>query len=325
MKRLLTPAVVLFFLSPAIGELLSSSSPPAEFFNPFILLLQAALYGSGALLVRELARRWNKGWPTILLLGAAYGIVEEGLAVKSFFDPNWVDLGPAGDYSRWLGVNWVWSAGLTFYHAVISIGIPILLVTVLFPAERDRAWLSPRGTGWIATLFVAVTVFINVALTPYRPTLLAHLVSLAAVLGLAAWARRMPWPWPAVDRPALRSTWRLGLTGFGATFGLFFLLWFLTALKIPPVVWIVLALGYAVFLWLRVGRLSTAPGWGPRHSLALASGALSFFILLSPLTELDPNRIDNTTGMTLVGLATAGFLVWAARRVRSREAAATPA
>ena len=75
MKRLLTPAVVLFFLSPAIGELLSTSSPPAEFFNPFTLLLQASLYGSGALLVRELAHRWGKGWPSVLLLGAAYGVV----------------------------------------------------------------------------------------------------------------------------------------------------------------------------------------------------------------------------------------------------------
>jgi hypothetical protein len=321
MKRFLTPATILFFLSPAIGELLSSSSPPAEFFNPFILLLQAALYGSGALLVRELAHRWGKGWSTVILLGAAYGIVEEGLAVKSFFDPSWVDLGPGGDYSRWLGVNWVWSVGLTFYHAVISIGIPILLVTVLFPAERDRPWLSRRGLRWIAVLFVAVTVFINLALTPYRPSLLAHLVCLGAILALGVWARRTPWPRPAVESAPLRSPWRLGLTGLGATFGLFFLLWFLTALKIPPVVWMALALAYAAFLWSRLGRLSTASGWGQRHSLALASGALSFFILLSPLTELDPNRIDNTTGMTLVGLAAAAFLVWASRRVRRQPAA----
>ncbi len=54
MKRLWNPALVLFFLSPAIGELLSGSSPPAEFFSPFLPVL-AVLYGGGAILSRELA------------------------------------------------------------------------------------------------------------------------------------------------------------------------------------------------------------------------------------------------------------------------------
>jgi probable HAF family extracellular repeat protein len=60
------------------------------------LLVLTALYGSGSILIRELSLRWRKGWPSILALGAAYGIVEEGLMVKSFFDPNWVDLGTLG-------------------------------------------------------------------------------------------------------------------------------------------------------------------------------------------------------------------------------------
>ena len=80
------PAPVLFCLAPMTAELLTGSAPPAEFFNPFLLLVLTALYGSGAILVRELALRWHKGWPSILVLGAAYGIVEEGLMVKSFFD-----------------------------------------------------------------------------------------------------------------------------------------------------------------------------------------------------------------------------------------------
>ncbi len=57
MRKLRSPAIVLFFLSPAIGELLSGSSPPKEFFNPVTLLLLALLYGSGAILCRELTLR----------------------------------------------------------------------------------------------------------------------------------------------------------------------------------------------------------------------------------------------------------------------------
>ena len=37
------PALVLFFLAPAIGELLSGSAPPAEFFNTFTLFLSCWL------------------------------------------------------------------------------------------------------------------------------------------------------------------------------------------------------------------------------------------------------------------------------------------
>ena len=93
-----SPGFVLFFLAPMVGELLSGSSPPVEFFNPFGLALLSLLYGGGAIIARELMRRWGKGWGALLLLGAAYGIVEEGLMVKSFFDPNWVDLGALGHY-----------------------------------------------------------------------------------------------------------------------------------------------------------------------------------------------------------------------------------
>jgi hypothetical protein len=115
-SRRFVPVLLLFFLSPIVGELISGSSPPVEFFQPLSLLMLSALYGSGAVLVREFTVRWRKGWPTIFILGLAYGILEEGLMVKSFFDPSWMDLGLLGTYGRWAGVNWVWSLDLTIYH-----------------------------------------------------------------------------------------------------------------------------------------------------------------------------------------------------------------
>ncbi|NTV37264.1 MAG: hypothetical protein HGA53_09950, partial [Anaerolineaceae bacterium] len=123
-KRFPGPAVVLFFLAPAIGELLSSSSPPAEFFNLFNIVLLGLLYGGGAILIRELVFRYKKGWVSMLLFGAAYGIIEEGWMVKSFFDPGWVDIGMLGSYGRAWGVNWVWTVELIIFHTVFSICIP---------------------------------------------------------------------------------------------------------------------------------------------------------------------------------------------------------
>ena len=123
MKNNFWPALILFFLSPAIAELLSGSAPPLEFFDPFAFFAMVAMYGSGAILIRELRVRWNKGWPTVLALGAAYGIIEEGLGCKSLFNPQWGDLGPLGVYGRWAGVNWVWSLEMMIYHSIISIAI----------------------------------------------------------------------------------------------------------------------------------------------------------------------------------------------------------
>ena len=78
-RQLLSPGLALFFLSPLIGELLSGSAPPAEFFNPVGFIMLAVLYGGGAILAREMTHRWDKSWPTLLVLGAAYGVAEEGL------------------------------------------------------------------------------------------------------------------------------------------------------------------------------------------------------------------------------------------------------
>src|SRR5207249_9937171 len=79
------PLWALVLLSPVIAEMLSGSTPPIEWLNPVAALFLIWLYGSGVLVMRETAVRWKTGWPSILLLGAADGIIEEGLAVKSSF------------------------------------------------------------------------------------------------------------------------------------------------------------------------------------------------------------------------------------------------
>jgi hypothetical protein len=48
------PWLALLLVSPAIGEVLSGSSPPRELLNPVALFFLIGLYGSGALLAREI-------------------------------------------------------------------------------------------------------------------------------------------------------------------------------------------------------------------------------------------------------------------------------
>ncbi len=158
-KRTFLPALTLLLTAPVFGEILSTSSPPAEFFQPATFLILVGLYGSGALLVRECVRRWHKGWISILLLGMAYGIYEEGLVVRSFFDPNWVDIGVLGSYGRMAGINWIWSISLTIFHAVVSIGLPILVVELVFPQNRKDPWLGKAGLVITGVVFASFLFF----------------------------------------------------------------------------------------------------------------------------------------------------------------------
>ncbi len=314
MKRI-PPALILYFLAPIIGELLSGSAPPTEFFNPFGLIILPALYGSGALLVREFALGWGKRWPTILTLGLAYGIVEEGLMVKSFFDPHWMDLGLLGVYGRWAGVNWVWSISLMIYHASISIAIPILLVELLYPEKRDQPWLGRRGRIGLSILLVLVVLFGFLALTTYRPPFLLYSLTLLMTTGIIWVARQLPrhFTWAVTNQ-----SWKpigISLLGFFSTVAFFLCMWALPSLEMHPVVTI-LILCAGSYLVLRLAwHAAGGGGWDDRGRFALVSGALSFFILLAPLSENDPSRLDNPAGMTLVALITVICLLLLRRRI----------
>jgi len=320
MKAFAPPALVLLFLSPVIGELLSGSAPPAEFFNPLGFTLLVILYGGGAILARELTHRWDKGWPTLLVLGAAYGIIEEGLMVKSFFDPQWQDLDMLGSYGRSIGVNWIWTLELTLYHAVFSIAIPVLLVNLMFPAYASRAWISQRTFNVLSLLFVVNGVFIFAFITPYRPPIIHYLPAVLVTILLIMLAHRLPKPKPGLKNVKLANPFWFGLISFLTTAAIFISVWLLPHTNVPPWQCALFLIGVVALAgWIILELSNDGAGLTARHQLALATGGLGFFILLSPLQELDSARSDNTTGMTLVALAATLFLAWMAWRTRRLE------
>ena len=317
--RGLNPALILFFLSPMVAELLTGSAPPAEFFNPLLFLVLCALYGSGAVLVRELVVRWKKGWPSILMLGMAYGIVEEGLMVKSFFDPNWPDLGVMSVVGRWYGVNVLWSVALTLFHAVWSVGIPILIVEALYPERAGVPWVRNRTLGWLTALLAADVAFGFLVLTPYRPPALPYLMACAAVAALVVWARRLPATWRSSGARVSDRGGRRGLrawaTGLLATVAFFLLIWVLPSTGVPALINLALIALLAALAPVAFHRAFASARWGMERAVAACAGALTFFILLAPLQQLDTTRADNTAGMALVGLAGAACLAWIWKRV----------
>ena len=144
------PLLFLLLLTPGIPEYLSASSQITLLvLNPilFFLFLGAniGLYGSGVILIREAMIRWKKGWASVFLLGVAYGIVEEGLALWTLFNPLAQPVGNLGFYGHWLGVNWLWTVGLLIFHSVYSIGLPIFLFGLIFPELKSKSLVSMRG------------------------------------------------------------------------------------------------------------------------------------------------------------------------------------
>ena len=189
-RRLILYLVLLAALLP---ETITGSTPPQAWLNPIQALLNLWLYGTGVLVVREVALRWKTGWPGTLLLGAAYGIVEEGLAVTTFFNPTLPQLGTLAWYGRDFGVNWLWAVWLSTFHAVVSIAIPIFLMEWHWPALKGHSLLSDRGLYATIVLLGLAALTINAlvhAASPYREAGPEYVGAVAAIALLAYAARR---------------------------------------------------------------------------------------------------------------------------------------
>ena len=331
-------ALTLYLLAPVLAELLTGATPPLQFVNPMTFLTLTALYGSGALLIRETARRRGLGWGSIVLLGAAYGVLEEGLVVTSWFNPYWPDILYLHGYTRALDTNWYWALGLTAFHAIFSITLPITLVEAAFPTLAPLPWLSARARLLLALLLGAVSVaglvgfgFVQFHAQGYHPPLVGWLLALAIAVTLAwlgthplarLWRRSRGEPTlpPAVNQRRAPSLPALRFAGFGFTALFSILLWSAPRPFDQPLVsMLALAATLALIAWM-VSRWSHRLDWSPRRRLALLTGVALFFVALGPLSEyvIKPAGRDES-GLTLVAVATLAGLIWLARSARVEE------
>jgi hypothetical protein len=195
------PILFLLLLTPGIPEYLSASSQITLLvLNPllFFLLLGAniGLYGSGVILIREAMIRWKKGWASVFLMGVAYGIVEEGLALWTLFNPLAQPVGNLGFYGHWLGVNWVWTVGLLIFHSVYSIGLPIFLFGLAFPELKRKSLVSMRGIGIsiVGLTIDSILLFIleSMIYGPYNPGAGLMIFSGIVITIFVVAARKLP-------------------------------------------------------------------------------------------------------------------------------------
>ncbi|TLZ65159.1 MAG: hypothetical protein E6K16_03360 [Methanobacteriota archaeon] len=315
-RRLVLYLVVLAAFLP---EAITGSTPPIGWTNPFLVALLLWLYGAGVLVCRELAVRWRAGWPGILLLGAAYGIIEEGFTVKTMFDPNSPVVGVLGSYGHWMGVNWVWTLWLMIFHAAFSIAFPILLLEWKWPHICGRRLLPDWGLHVAMFLLAGVAVFGYAVLTPYRAGAIELGWALITVilLGYAAyrgWGAKI---WRAFPSGRAPKRWVYAAAGF-AFFGLSFLVYAAgPALGGTPTITFLEGATLLLGVLLLLRRVYGHPE-GERHVFAFVAGSIGMFAFFDIILEL-----AGRTGMAFVGVGFVLLTIWLYRRFDPRPAIIT--
>ncbi|UQA90741.1 hypothetical protein [Streptomyces halobius] len=315
----------LLVLSPISAEYLigygESTGRPLELLAGLLIL--APLYGTVAVLIREITRRTGGGWPMILLLSAAFGVIQAGLIDQSLFDhqvdadgPDWatqalVTLIPG------LGVD---AASLLNYvggHVIWSFAAPIAVVESCAPRIANRRWLGPVGIGVMVLLWALSAVLVHNDTAADSTAGPAQLIG-AAVVAIALIAAAFTLRPARTQSQAKAPSWWLvgGVTGIA---------W--CASQLLPATWAGVAVNVVAMVvlgWLLL-RWSRRQGWGRRHVLAAAGSALVVRAGLSFLVEPLGGNVDGmvkyAVNAAMLG-GVAALLLMAAHRLRRQEPSA---
>jgi hypothetical protein len=307
--RRIAPALGLFFLAPLVAEYLLGNIAVAAIAG---LLVLAPMYGGGAVVIREAARRTGRGWPSIILLASAYGVLQPSLIDQSLFNPSFegYDFQSAARIPA-LGISAHWALTFVTGHAIWSISLPIAMVETLVPGRRTTPWLGNLGVTVTGVVFLWGAGMIlsdhQQRFQASAPQLAGATAVILALIGVAFAIR--PRPRPRRDR-RVPNPWLVGVAAL-VTSNLLFA---------RPETWLGVAIGVVLIAVMTVviTRWSRRAGWGAAHRLALAAGALSTyawagFLLLS--LEGAANTV-NLIGQTVLVLGAVALLLVAGRTAR---------
>jgi hypothetical protein len=313
-KKGLLPAIGLFFLAPLVAEFLLGNLPLK--LLPALVML-APTYGGGALLIRESVRRARRGWPSIVLLGLAYGILGEGFATQSLFNPDYLGLNmhllrPA--YIPALKMGAWWTIFVLSLHMIWSISTSIALSEATVPDRAETPWLGRTGLTVTALLFAAGTAAMTIM--SYKHD---HFVSspgqftgaaIACILLVIA-AFRLPRRRAATQTGWTPNPWLAGVIALAAC----------SAIQNTPPRWgwwtVAIILVIELSLGAQILRWSQRQGWDQRHKLALASGAALAYgwhaFIEKPV--MGGSILSTRIGNALFAGGAVALIVFAARRV----------
>lgn len=272
----------LLFLAPFIAEVLSGATRLSVLF---VLVPEMMVWGGGALLARELVRRWRAGVISLFLLGLALSIAEEFIVQQTSLAPLPFP-GANVAYGRYFGVNWIYFLFMLAYESGWVVLVPVQVTELLFPAHRDKPWLRTRGIivciiafalgcraawyGWTQRALPAMHV------RPYHPPILAlalGLIAIAALAGLAFLLRACGHSLH-VSRHAV-SPWVVGIAAlvFGCGWWALMTLVFMPHPRIAAPTAVLLGILWAIIALALLLYWSESAGWTDMHRWSAAFGA----------------------------------------------------
>lgn len=317
-------ALTLVVLGPLVAELALGSTPV---HLAFLLVLWLPVYGAGVLLIREAVVRSGGGWPSVMLLGVAYELAEDGIGLQALSSPH---LYHAADWApRLLGINTAyWEVNLV-YHVVFSVTIPILLADLIFPAGRGRAYLGQIGFVVTAVAALSGVAMLRLSVPPSQDpgytapvtVLSACVLAVVLVAVVALWLLPRGKPRSRSDEtvPPPPALWLIG--GAGAFFFMALLFPFAGAHQ-PAFThgsWVLAPMAAAAGIiaglaWL-IRRWSSSRSWGDAQMLSLAGGALIAHTAFGIIGVVH-STIDRA-GLLVLGLLTVWLLAVLTKRLQS--------
>ena len=284
--RSLASAAVLIIISPILAELLMGV---VHLTNIWLLLPEMGVYGFAALIIRETARRCDRGWGTILLLGLAYAIAEECIILQTSLTPQFFPPAHAGNFGWAYGVQWIYLVALVWYESVYAIVLPIYLTEMLFPSRRNEQWIDQRGFNISVVVFVLSSIGVwwlwtHVGLLKFGESTyqvpFSHIGIAVVVIALIVGGTLFLGQGSKSERKGKRKAWApwiIGIMAFvhGLIWFVLIALAYVPADKIPganPVVPIVAGLVWVLAGLLIFRSLSHKQGWQDRHRLAVIFG-----------------------------------------------------
>ena len=290
----LAPIVTLIFLAPFVAEVLSGATRLSFIF---VLIPEMMVWGCGTLLIRDIVRRWQGGWTSMLCLGLALAVAEEFIIQQTSLAPlAWL---PSPAYGRAFGINLVYFLFMLGFESVWVVLVPVQLTELIFPDRREKPWLKKSGLIVSSFVFLAGSFFAWFLWTQiarpktfhvpkYQPPFFLILLGILLIITLAlvayalrhvgqnASSREMSNSSQSIPTKRPLSPWVVGLVPlfFGFPWYLLMTLIFGPRRNIPIAIPLLVGLLWAAFAYFVIQRCAASSQWTDIHSWVLVSSTM---------------------------------------------------
>ena len=278
------PAITLMLMAPLITEVLPGAT---RISSIFVFPIEVLIWGSGAVMIRFLVRKYRLGWLNMLLLALALSIAEEVLIQQTSLAPLVIRL-KGVEYARSFGINYVYLLWALIYEALFVVVIPVTLCEMVFADRKANSWLNAWGAGIITLLFFPACFLAWYSWTQIARTKVFHLsaydlplpyaaagagvIAVLCLLAIGPFRRAIAAQARAITPPHPLVVAVLAVALSVMLFGLVVLAFGIRP-DFPPLAAVAIAVVTALLLVAIVPGWLASPKWSGWHEVAASYGA----------------------------------------------------